>query len=129
MNEIDIPRLTFLSLWKDTWPTAISPDFWIISYIRSRHLGGGGTSNWERGDDGTYFQVRKWCIDDLKSVLPHPHSIGDDDQVARDGTYSDIILLVTYNQHRPNFQTVEANEREKEKEKEDIPSILLALTN
>lgn len=23
----DVPRLTFLSLWKDTWPTAMSPVF------------------------------------------------------------------------------------------------------
>jgi hypothetical protein len=23
----DSPRLTFFSLWKETWPTAISPDF------------------------------------------------------------------------------------------------------
>jgi hypothetical protein len=80
MNEIDIPRLTFLSLWKDTWPTAISPDFWTVSYVRSGHLGSGSRSSWEWGDEGTYFEVCKWCIDYLDiSIFPRRHIEAEQD--------------------------------------------------
>jgi hypothetical protein len=65
-------------------------------------LSGGGTLNGQGCGDGTYFQIGKWCVDDLLiRIFP---MVLFEDRVGRYGTYGDIILLVTYNQHRPQSE-------------------------